>query len=157
MEFTIRNIQPPEYPLLRDFLYEAIFIPKGAAPPPKSILDAPELQVYVEHYGTRKDDMGLIAEVEGQIVGAVWVRVMVDYGHLEDGVPSFALSLYKEYRGQGLGTALMKAMLSLLRERGYRQASLAVQKANYAVRLYQAVGFQTVGETESEYLMMITL
>ncbi len=157
MEFTIRNIQPPEYPLLRDFLYEAIFIPKGAAPPPKSILDAPELQVYVEHYGTRKDDMGLIVEVEGQIVGAVWVRVMADYGHLEDGVPSFALSLYKEYRGQGLGTALMKAMLSLLRERGYRRASLAVQKANYAVRLYQAVGFQTVGETESEYLMMITL
>lgn len=157
MKFTIREIRPSEYPLLRDFLYEAIFVPKGTMPPPKSILDAPELQVYVENYGVREDDMGLVAVVEGQVVGAVWVRVMEDYGHLEDGTPSFALSLYKEYRGQGLGTALMKAMLSLLKERGYRRASLAVQKANYAVRLYQAVGFQSVSETESEYLMMITL
>lgn len=42
------------------------------------------------------------------IVGAVWVRMMDDYGYVEDGVPSFAISLYKEYRGFGIGTAMMK-------------------------------------------------
>lgn len=33
---------------------------------------------------------------------------MDDYGHVEEGVPSFAMSLYKDYRGPGIGTAMMK-------------------------------------------------
>lgn len=82
------------------------------------------------------------------------MRIMEDYGHLEDGVPSFAISLYKEYRGRGIGTALMVRMLQELAERGYEKASLAVQKANYAVKMYQKVGFEIVGENEEEYLMM---
>ena len=32
--------------------------------------------------------------------------------------PSFAISLYKEYRGQGVGTILMREMLALLKEKG---------------------------------------
>ena len=41
MNYTIREIKTSEYPLLDDFLYEAIYIPKGAAPPPRSILTTP--------------------------------------------------------------------------------------------------------------------
>ena len=37
---------------------------------------------------------------------------------------------------------VMREMLDLLRKQGYKEASLAVQKANYAVRMYEAVGFQ---------------
>lgn len=37
MNYTIREIKTSEYPLLDDFLYEAIYIPKGAVPPPRSI------------------------------------------------------------------------------------------------------------------------
>lgn len=33
-------------------------------------------------------------------IGAVWTRIMDDYGHVDDDTPSFAISLYKEYRGQ---------------------------------------------------------
>ena len=51
MNYTIREIKTSEYPLLDDFLYEAIYIPKGAAPPPRSILTAPELQVYTRRFG----------------------------------------------------------------------------------------------------------
>lgn len=91
------------------------------------------------------------------MVGAVWVRVMEDYGHVGDGVPSFAISLYKEYRGQGIGTQLMRKMLAELRERGYEKTSLAVQKPNYAVRMYQNVGFEIVDENEEEYIMVYEL
>lgn len=73
-----------------------------------------------------------MAEVGRKIVGAVWVRIMNDYGHIDDETPSFAISLYKEYRNYGIGSALMKNMLEVLRKIGYKQASLAVQKANYA-------------------------
>lgn len=157
MEYTIRPIRENEYPLLEDFLYEAIFIPEGTAPPPRDILALPELQIYISDFGTRKDDHCLVAEVNGRIAGAVWVRIMDDYGHIDDDTPSFAISLYKEYRGHGIGTAMMNAMLALLREKGYRQASLAVQKANYAVRMYRAVGFETVDENEEEYIMVCRL
>ena len=45
-------------------------------------------------------------------------------------------------------------MMELLRQQGYQKASLAVQKANYAVRMYEAVGFQIVDENEEEYIMV---
>ncbi len=157
MDYTIRPLRPEEYPLLRDFLYEAIFIPEGVTPPPKEIVDQPELQVYTEGFGSRKGDLCLAAEVSGRVAGAVWVRIMDDYGHIDDDTPSFAISLYKEYRGQGIGTALMQSMLGLLRDSGYSRASLAVQKANYAVRMYENVGFRTADENEEEYIMVCEL
>lgn len=157
MGYMIRAMTAEEYPLLNHFLYEAIFVPEGTEPPPKSIIEAPELQVYVERFGERNDDHALAAEADGKVVGAVWVRIMDDYGHIDGETPSFAISLDPEYRGLGIGTALMRAMLSLLREKGYRRASLAVQKANYAVKMYQSVGFQIVDETGEEYIMAVCL
>jgi ribosomal protein S18 acetylase RimI-like enzyme len=142
MEYTIREIQKQEYPLLDNFLYEAIFIPEGIEPPPKSIISSPELQIYVEHFGESKDDWGLVAEVGGKIVGAVWVRIMNDYGHIDDETPSLAISLYKEYRGFGIGTAMMKEILALLKAHGYSRVSLSVQKANYAAKMYLKIGFE---------------
>ena len=41
-----------------------------------------------------------------------------------------------------------------MKEQGYKQASLAVQKANYAVRMYKNVGFEITDENEEEYIMM---
>ena len=140
MKYTIREMTAQEYPLLDDFLYEAIFIPEGVEPPSKSIITAPELQIYVKDFGTSKDDFSLVAEVENKIIGAVWVRIMNDYGHIDDKTPSLAISLYKKYRGQGIGSSLIKEMLSLLQTHGYKRVSLSVQKANYAAKLYQKIG-----------------
>lgn len=154
MNYIIREIQKHEYPLLNNFLYEAIYIPEGMEPPPKSIIASPELQVYVEHFGELKDDRGLVAEIDGKIVGAVWARIMNDYGHIDNATPSLAISLYKEYRGLGIGTAMMKDILHLLQAQGYKQVSLSVQKANYATKLYQKVGFEIIRENEEEYIMV---
>lgn len=157
MNYTIREINAAEYLLLNDFLYEAIFIPQGAEPPPRSIINNDELQVYIKDFGEKPDDRCLAAEADGKVVGAVWVRIMEDYGHVDDETPSFAISLYKEYRGYGIGTALMVKMLELLRESGYKKASLAVQKENYAVKMYKKVGFEVVDENAEEYIMVCDL
>ena len=118
MDYTIREIADEEYSILEDFLYEAVFVPPGTSAPPKSIINRPELRVYIAGFGTNKDDIGLVAEVSGKVVGAVWVRIMNDYGHIDDDTPSFAISLYKEYRGFGIGTALMRKILRVLKIRG---------------------------------------
>ena len=140
---------------MSDFLYEAIFIPDGIKPPPKDIIASPELQIYVERFGALKDDFALVAEIEGKVVGAVWVRIMNDYGHIDDETPSLAISLYKKYRGQGIGTAMMKEMLALLKSHGYSRVSLSVQKANYAAKLYLKVGFEIVRENDEEYILSL--
>ena len=156
MDYQIRKIRENEYSILSEFLYEAIFIPEGTEKPPKSIIEQPELQVYIADFG-KADDWCLVAEVKEKIVGAVWVRIMNDYGHIDDKTPSLAISLYEEYRNLGLGTALMKTMLQVLKNKGYTQISLSVQKANYAVNMYRKLGFETVKENEEEYIMVCRL
>jgi len=155
--YHIRYITDTEYERLDDFLYEAIFIPEGVDAPPREIINDPQLQVYVQNFGTQEGDICFVAEADGKVIGAVWVRIMDDYGHVEDGVPSFAISLYKEYRGFGIGTVMMKQMLEELKARGYAKTSLAVQKANYAVKMYKNVGFEIVDENEEEYIMICKL
>ncbi len=153
----IRRLRKEEIPLLKVFLYEAIFVPEGAESPPREILEKPELRVYTDGFGAREADNCLVADRGGKAVGAVWTRIMDDYGHVDDETPSFAISLLPEYRGRGIGTRLMEEMLALLKSEGFARASLAVQKANYALRMYRNVGFQIVGENAEEYIMVCDL
>ena len=157
MNYEIRKLKQEEVKLLDTFLYEAIYIPEGVEAPPREIINQPELQVYVADFGNRASDICFVAETDASVVGAVWVRIMDDYGHIDNDTPSFAISLLKEYRNYGIGTGLMKKMLAELKNCGYKQASLAVQKQNYAVKMYKKVGFQIVDENEEEYIMVCEL
>ena len=138
MNYTIRTMKKQEFPLLEDFLYEAIFIPEGMEVPPRSVISLPELQTYIKDFGLLKDDFALVAEIEKQIVGAVWVRIINDRKH-------------------GIGIAMMKEMLNLLRNHGYKSVSLSVQKANYAAKMYQKLGFKIVNENKDEWIMICHL
>ena len=157
MDYKIRTIRESEYSLLKDFLYEAIFVPEGVPAPSRSIINRPELQIYITDFGKREDDIGLVAEIDKKVIGLVWGRIMNDYGHIDNDTPSLAIALYKDYRGLGIGTDLMKEMLRILKDRGYKQASLSVQKANYAVNMYQKTGFEIVDEKGEEYSMLCRL
>ena len=157
MKYTIRTLREEESGILKDFLYEVIFIPEGEVSPPKSIIEREELQIYIRDFGKFPDDKCLVAELDGRIIGAVWTRIMNDYGHVDEETPSFAISLYPEYRHQGIGTNLMNEMLALLKECGYQKASLSVQKANYAVRMYLSLGFEITDQNQEEYIMLYYL
>ena len=157
MNYSIRELKRDENKILDTFLYEAIYIPEGVSAPPKDIINQSDLQVYVKDFGANKGDLCLVAQVRDEIVGAVWVRIMNDYGHIDNETPSFAISLLKEYRNYGIGTELMKQMLTKLKTEGYKQASLSVQKMNYAVHMYRKVGFEIIDENDEEYIMICKL
>ena len=157
MEYIIREMRSDETPLLQDFLYEAIYVPDGVVPPPRSIVMNEDLQVYIQDFGEYPDDRCLVAETDGRVVGAVWTRVMDDYGHIADDIPSLAISLYKEYRNKGIGAQLLCQMLQQLRQDGYHQVSLSVQKENYATEMYLKAGFEVWKETQEEYVMVCNL
>lgn len=153
----IRSIHKEELSLLEDFLYEAIFQRDENNLLPRTVIWEPELKVYIDGFG-RPDDHCLVAEIDGKVVGAVWTRILSGdikgFGAVDKHTPEFAISMYKEYRGMGIGTELMRAMLRLLKNCGYKKTSLAVQKDNYAVKMYEAVGFEIIEELEQEYLMI---
>ena len=153
----IKPLKSEEIPHLEEFLYQAIFISQGLAPLPRSILKEPDLEMYIKDFGQQPDDWALAAEVDGQLVGAVWVRIMKDYGYYDDQTPSLSISFLPEFRSQGLGQQLMTAMLDLLKAKGYPSVSLSVSKDNPAVRFYQRLGFVTVEEREDNYLMLCRL
>ena len=44
---AVRNINEKDYPLLEDFLYNAIFIPEGEEYPPREIIYEPEIYIYM--------------------------------------------------------------------------------------------------------------
>ncbi|MBC3887402.1 GNAT family N-acetyltransferase [Acetobacterium paludosum] len=159
-DYTIRKIKQTEISLLGYFLYEAIFQRDEQNRLPREVINQPELMVYIEDFG-RKDDQCLVAECDGKIVGAVWTRILAEkisgFGNVDDQTPEFAISLVQEYRNRGIGTELMKQMLKRLKIAGYRRASLAVQKDNYALKMYQTVGFRVIDELEQEYLMICQL
>ena len=161
MDYTIRPLRSDERHLLEDFLYEAIYVPEGfEGTVPRSIIhDDPKCCAAFECFGDLPDDRALVAEVDGRVVGACWVRTTDEYGHINDETPSFSISLYAQYRGQGIGGALMRQMLDELREAGYARASLSVQKENPALRLYERLGFRIIGdgEDETEWMMVIDL
>lgn len=156
MNYKIRELEQGEIELLDTFLYEAIFVPKGVQVPSKDIINHPDLQIYVSDFG-KKDDVCYVAEVSGKVIGAVWTRIMNDYGHIDDETPSLSISLLKEYRNLGIGTQLMKQILSTLKKKKYKQVSLSVQKVNYAVNMYKKTGFEVACENEEDYIMICKL
>lgn len=153
MGYIIRKAGKAEWPLLRKFLYNAVFIPEGMGPPPESIVDLPELRVYIQDFGKGKADTAFLAEEQAQTVGMVWARIMEDYGHLDNDTPSLAIAVLEGYRGRGIGTALMEKILDCLREKGYKGASLSVQEENPAAGLYKRLGFDVVFKRDGELVM----
>jgi Acetyltransferases len=157
----IREIRENEIDILEDMLYESIYQPDKQNPIPRSVLNVPEVYAYIKDFGKREDDYCLVAESNGEIIGAVWVRIISGeikgYGNIDNETPEFAISLFKEYRNRGIGTRLMIGMIDYLKKSGYRKASLSVQKENYAVALYKKVGFEIIDENENDYLMLLIL
>lgn len=155
----IREIKESEFGILEDMLYQAIYQPDKKNLIPRSVLNIPEVDTYIRDFGKEKADYCLVADFEGEIIGAVWGRIISGdikgYGYVDDHTPEFAISLLEEYRNQGVGSRLMTVMIEHLHKSGYNQASLNVKKENYAVKLYRKMGFEIAKEDEEDYLMIL--
>lgn len=153
--YQIRGLRAEETPLLDSFLYEAIFIPEGVTPPPRSIVRDPSLSCYIDAFGSGACDHALVAVLsDGTVAGAVWTRLLADQAPFASNVPTLAIAVLPAHRGQGIGTALLHAMLRTLARHGWQRVALSVQKANPALRLYQRAGFTIVRDNGEELVMV---
>lgn len=116
----------------------------------------PSLASYVEAWG-RDGDLGFIAETEGQPVGAAWWRLFNEddhgYGFIEPTVPEVSIAVAEKMRGQGIGTALLRAIIEQASKQHVSVLSLSVERDNPALRLYERFGFRRVGQFENAWTM----
>lgn len=110
MDYEVIHIREDERPLLADFLYEAIYVPEG--------------------FDALPDNRTFVVSADGEVVKTCWVRTTDEDGHIDNATPSFSISPCKPYRGNGIGPAIMRAMLADLRDAGHARALLSVQKEN---------------------------
>ncbi|NLB38917.1 MAG: GNAT family N-acetyltransferase [Clostridiales bacterium] len=157
MACTIRGIRTSQYTALEEFPYGAVFVPPRTPSPDRNVLQHPDIALYTGGFGAQPDDHGLVALVGDTIVGAVWARIMEDYGHVDDETPWLAMSVLPAHRGRGIGADLLRRMLKHLRGKGYWQVSLSVQKANYAVWLYTKAGFTVYRRNADDLIMVCAL
>lgn len=97
----------------------------------------------------------LVADVEGLIVGQVFVQLTSARAELADGSHSgylYAFRVRPEYRSQGIGTQLLLEAEAVLRRHGFERAVIAVARDNArAIRLYQSMGYFRFAEDPGEW------
>jgi ribosomal protein S18 acetylase RimI-like enzyme len=161
MSFTLCSLTPLDQSFLWEMLYQAIYVPDGLAPPPREVLERPELAHYVRDWG-RPTDLGLLAlatETRAPL-GAAWLRLFQQpepgYGYVDDATPELSIAILPASRGQGIGSALLTALLDLAAT-CFPAVSLSVSPANPALRLYQRLGFAIQSETHSSFTLVKNL
>ena len=154
INLEIKRLTSAHSTVLEKFLFHALFVPPGAAPFTKDAIFQPAVHIYIKDFGLLSNDYGVYAQIDDQIVGAAWVRVIPGFGHVNNKTPELAISVLPDYRGQGIGEKLMLELFDILKKSGYKQTSLAVQKANKAVDFYTRLGYKILQEKDEEYVMI---
>ena len=163
--FTIRPVRADDVPFLWDMAWEAVAVsPEMRALGRDAAFAVPEIRRYLKSWG-RAGDTGMVAvDADSRRLGAAWYRhFLVDargYGFVTPDIPELSIGVIPVARGQGVGNALLDALLATAREQGQRGVSLSVDRQNPARRLYERHGFRDAGISSPEdtsVTMIITL
>jgi ribosomal protein S18 acetylase RimI-like enzyme len=123
------------------------------------VLDRPELARYVDRW-PRLGDVGVVAlDARGEPVGAAWWRFFraddPGYGFVDEHTPELTIGVVADARGEGIGRALLDALIAEARSRQVRALSLSVEPDNPARLLYERVGFVVVGRDGGAQTMLV--
>ena len=146
----IRRAGQQDVRFLRDMLHHAFYWREAS-----SAEEEPTYR-YVYNWG-RAGDAGVIALDEGFPVGAAWYRLFTDdqpgYGFIDERTPELAIAVVPSRRGRGIGAELLEGLLARAREDGHASLTLAVDRGNPAIRLYERFGFDEA-RTEGSTVVM---
>ncbi len=158
---NIRPAGPEDVEFLKRMLYEAAaWNPDW---PREQVIEAladPMLERYHRGWG-RPGDVGVIAEIEGEPVGAAWYRLFTaeepGHGFVDEETPEIGIAVEPLYRRKGIGETLLRALMSEARQRDVHALSLSVAVHNRSRRMYERVGFRKVREEGGNWVMRVEL
>lgn len=158
--FTLREATGSDARFLGDMLVEASEWMPARTRSRVDVLADPKTAKYIEGW-KRPGDAGMLAvDRAGSPIGACWYRLFAahdpGYGFVAPGVPELTLGVLPIWRAQGVGRALLAAVLAQARANGCTRISLSVERANHAQRLYVSEGFHTImKDTNSDTMVRI--
>ena len=149
MEYFVRPVAPDDTPFLWDMLYYAAHMSEDGVTASQVARGDPRLHMWVDGWG-RTGDRGRIAFDRGgsRKLGAAWLRLLPEgfsTGYVDDETPELAIAVLPEYTGQGIGSALLAALIDSVRTE-VPAIVLTVRHANPARRLYERHGFVVIDE-----------
>lgn len=116
----------------------------------ESIQRQPYLARYALDWG-REGDSGYVAFGDLSPIGAAWLRLWLGedkgFGYVNDKIPELAIAVLPDFRGQGVGTKLLKQILSTAKT-NYPAISLSVRANNPVLGLYERTGFIKIPGSE---------
>ena len=135
--------------------------PAVETPPVEVAMQSPGTAHYVTEW-PRPGDGGVVAvDDDGTPIGAAWWRQFTAddpaYGYVDDETPEVAIAVVAGRRGGGIGEGLLRALHDAARQAGLRRLSLSVQRANFAMQLYERVGYVEVGGDDHSATMVVEL
>lgn len=157
-KWRIRPGTHDDLPFLQRMLYDAAsWQPERPRRPFDEVLGDPHIACYIHNWG-RPGDTAVIAEMsQSKPIGAAWYRLFTPteqgYGYIEASIPELTIGVTPEYRGAGVGTALIAAILNAAHDGGVTTMSLSVEFTNPAVALYERHGFHKVGTNGGAWTM----
>jgi ribosomal protein S18 acetylase RimI-like enzyme len=148
---NIRPARPDDDVFLREMLYEAAaWNPDWPRERMIAALADPMLERYHRDWG-RAGDAGVIAELEGEPVGAAWYRLFTaevpGYGFVDEETPELGIAVVPLHRRKGIGETLLRALMVQAREDGFHSLSLSVAVHNRSRMMYERAGFRRVRES----------
>ena len=100
---------------------------------------------YLQNKADSPDEVELVAEVAGSIVGQAGIRVLGRADKVKHRA-TFGISIDRDFWHLGIGRALTKACIQLATQAGYLQLELeAVADTERALGLYESEGFVEYG------------
>lgn len=144
VEVGVRPATPDDLEAMLDVLAEVVAEGRwlGAEPP----LDRAERRERLLAGLREERAVHLVAEAGGQVVGLLGLEVAT-YG-----VAQFGMCVAAEWRGRGVGGALVAEAIVGARRRGAHKVSLQVWPHNQAARrLYRRYGFAEEGRLHRHY------
>ncbi|MFC5500228.1 GNAT family N-acetyltransferase [Caenimonas terrae] len=111
-----------------------------------AFLQAPPLEEAIAFYRNilERECPAVVAVADGRVTG--WCDVLPTNGEARAHVGTIGLGLIPEYRGRGIGAALMAEALERAWAKGFTRIELTVRTDNVrAKRLYEGLGFTVEG------------
>ena len=137
----IRRIQEADIPAFRETL-------KAVAEERKFLatVEAPSLDKTTRFVtnGISKGHPHYVAEIDGELVG--WADIIPEDRETTRHSGHLGMGVLKEYRGKGLGTALLQTAMDECWQKGIKRIELEVFTDNQAaISLYRKLGFELEG------------
>jgi ribosomal protein S18 acetylase RimI-like enzyme len=157
----IRPAKPSDLDFLGEMLLEAAYRPDARRPRADERLADPGIARYLTEWGRPGDAAVIAVGKEGRRLGAAWCRLFSEeepgFGFVDSETPEISIAVGPDFRGQGIGAALLAALVERASREGVRALSLSVSPENPAVRLYEHAGFIRIDSRDENWTMRLDL